>query len=287
MPNFVQFHHFGGEHEPSQGNDIGWNRGDHLRKFMEIQGSWVDKDARRDDDVKVWLWGEWEPELKLIQKFKHHGSGLPRYLWQPFWVRRRDYARCVNTDPMVFGGFYYSDCQQWINRGLRDLPKGSIIIFGSKFGGKWVIDTVFVVSDKEPYKINNYDASLSLRKNTRFCLPNGYEEVVLERTCGVLTDVKDRTLYIGATYDKPYDDMFSFFPCMPRPQDLSAGFCRPAIQLPEAYFDPNLQQGAGGAKAELPRGKVKELWLDVKQQVLSQGLCLGISASFPERREAR
>jgi hypothetical protein len=287
MPKFVQFHHFGGEHEPSQGDHIDWNTGEHLRKFLETPGSWLDRDGTRDNG-KIWLWGEWEPESEVIHRFQRYGGGFPRYLWRPYWSPRRNYGQCVNTDPMIFGGFYYADCQQWRNRGLRDLLDGSVIVFGSRLENEWVLDTVFVVSNKKTnYRIIDYDSILKLQNNPDICFPDGYKDIVLERGCGVIVDVRDRMLYTGATYDEPYDGMFSFFPCIPTPQESLSGFSRPALRLPPDYFDPGLRQGAGGANVELPRNKVKELWLDVKKQVLSRGLYLGISAPFPEKREAQ
>ena len=145
MPKFVQFHHNGGEHEPREEDLIHWNTGDDLRKFIETQGSWLDGDGTRKDGT-TWLWGEWEPESKVVHRFDHNAPGFPRYLWQPYWRPKRDYGQCANTDPIVFGGFYYSDCHQKNNRGLRDLLNGSVIVFGSLVNGEWGVDTVFVVS---------------------------------------------------------------------------------------------------------------------------------------------
>ncbi len=282
MPKFIQFAHPGGEHKPSSGNYINWNKGEHLRKFIETEGSWLDGAAQRRDGI-IWLWCEWEPESEIIHRFKRTNAQLPHNLWRPYWVPKDHYAGCVNTDPLVFGGFYYSDCRQSDNRGLRDLPAGSVIIFGSPVGGEWVVDTVFVVAKRASYDVIYYDR---LNKSD-IDLPDGYEQVVLARTCGVLTGERERTLYVGATYEEPFDGMFSFFPCQPKPDDVSAGFPRPAIHLPEIYFNPNLAMAAGGASAELPRSKVKELWLDVKRQILEQGLYLGISAPFPPKRDAQ
>ena len=57
-----------------------------------------------------------------------------------------------NTDPWVFGNsFLYSNCKQLTPRGnpsaLQGLSRGSLVLFGSSTGGRFVIDTVFVVAE--------------------------------------------------------------------------------------------------------------------------------------------
>ncbi len=282
MPKFVQFSHPGREHTPSAGKRINWNTGEHLRKFMETSGTWLDKDCNKNDG-EIWFWGEWEPESELIRTFEVGDPRLPRYLWRPYWVRKHDYGQSVNTDPLVLGGFYYSDCRQADNEGLRELLPGSVIIFGSRLEGEWVVDTVFVVAKRAPYDSIFYDR---VRDTLGIALPDGYEEVVLQRNCQPLGGERRRTLYLGATFDEQVDGMFSFVPCLPRPQDFSqaAGFRRPTIQLPVDYLDPDFWRAADGAKKELTRETVKGLWESIKKQIQSQGLCLGISMPFPRRQ---
>jgi hypothetical protein len=284
VPKFVQFSHPGGEHTPTEGRFVDWNTGEHLRKFMEVRGTWLDNDNKQHVD-EMWFWGEWEPESEVIHTFEGGDPRLPRYLWCPFWVRKHDYGLCVNTDPLVFGGFYYSDCRQADNEGLRELLPGSVIIFGSRLEGEWVVDAVFVVAKRAPYDRIFYDRVYETRD---LVIPEGYEEVVLQRNCRPYGGERRRTLYVGATFDNQVDGMFSFVPCLPKPQDLrqAVGFRRPAIQLPADYFDPDFWRGAIGANAELTKRTVKDLWQSVKEQVRSQGLCLGISMPFPDKREA-
>jgi len=228
----------------------------------------------------MYAWVEWEAESRVLRRFYPTDPRLPRYLWQPFWTPRLNYGNRVNSDPVVLGGFYYSDCRQAGNEGLRELPRGSVIVFGSPVEGEWVVDTVFVVSKRVPYDVIYYDRVYK----SGIDLPDGFEQGVLARSCGMIGGGRERTLYVGATYQEQVDGMFSFFPSKPKPQGNSVGFFRPAIQLPKSYFNPNLAMTAKGAKSELPRKTVKELWLDVKQQILEQGLCLGIGAPFPERQ---
>ena len=62
MAKVVQFAHPGGEHKPSDGpsgNYIDWNTGDHLRKFIETDGTWLDgSNIKRNG--KLWFWTEWK-----------------------------------------------------------------------------------------------------------------------------------------------------------------------------------------------------------------------------------
>ncbi len=282
MPRFVQFPHPGPEATPDNGDFIHWNTtANHRRKFMEARGRWVA--GEESGDGLIWFWGEWEPESKVIHKFNNAGEGLPNYLWQPHWIRPAIYQDHQNTDPCVFGGFYYAICRQ--NEGnpdLKELPIGSVIIFGSDLHGQWVLDTVFVVADKYEYNPLEYQDLLQ-HPGLRF--PNGYQNVVLEPGC-CGTPQLTLTLYIGATYENrcDFDGMFSFFPCKPKPNNNLWGFRRPKLDLPEKYFTRNLRQAASGAteKDELPEEVVKDLWTKVKDQVLQQKLNLGIEAEFPQ-----
>lgn len=290
MPRFVQLPHRGLEAKPDNGDFIHWNTtDDHRRKFMQANGSWLDAETVKNGSI--WLWGEWEPEFKVAHKFTVSGSGLPHYLWRPHWIPKPNYRGYgyQNTDPCVFGGFYYAICRQPDNEGLRELPKGSVIVFGSDLNHEWVVDTVFVVSKSHPYTLGNYQALLD---KPELEVPEGYREVVLEPGCCRLQDKPlEYMLYIGATYEnrKDFDGMFSFFPCQPQPRHLLSGFRRPAIKLPPKYFTPNLREAAKGAmeEDELEAGDVKALWLNVMNQVLDEkknrGVRLGISADFPER----
>lgn len=135
----VHFPHPGGEHVPP-GNDMGWNRGLHARKFLACPGTYIDDDGVAHDDELV-FWGEWEAPSRVVRRWTRR-PGLPTVVHEPYWtvpatdagVSRR------NTDPWVFGDtFLYSNCRQLTpNRrpsALQRLPVGSLILFGSTVGG--------------------------------------------------------------------------------------------------------------------------------------------------------
>ena len=103
-----------------------------------------------------------------------------------------------------------------------------------------------------------------------------------EETRSFVRQVRAARFYQGATHDSPMDGMFSFFPCLPAEQ--GSPFSRPHIELPTEYFNPNLPQGAKGCAIGIgPTAKptVRELWHSVAEQVLDQGLRLGVGAKSP------
>ena len=86
---FVQLLHPGKEHTLSSG--AGWNRGDHRRKYLRVNGHYL---------------GEWEAESEVIEEFGRQGQGKPQRVWHPYYEKKLGYAGLQNTDPFVFGGFY-------------------------------------------------------------------------------------------------------------------------------------------------------------------------------------
>ena len=150
---FVQFPHPGGEHSPDYDDWKEWNAtqkpngrdNPHARKFLEIGGAWLESDEVREG--KLWAWAEWEPESRVLRRFGLHRAGMPRFLWEPTLLPKQDNRGLHNTDPFIFGGFYYTDCKQQSFEGLRHLGRGSVIVFGSRKKPHWVVDTIFVVAD--------------------------------------------------------------------------------------------------------------------------------------------
>lgn len=302
---FVQFPHPGEEHHPSpDGRGKAWNwlknpptrrkpegsDNPHRRTFFQIEG------IRLTDSGEVrgplWAWGEWEAEARVVMPLHSQGRE-PTTLFEPYWTPKDSFENLHNTDPFIFGGFYYTDCKQGTSeslRGMLDLEIGSVIIFGSGFneGGKniWVLDTVLVVADYADHNSASYTETFHNR------VPDGYEQVVLGPTYGEHASRRHlpRRLYVGATHENPVNGMFSFFPCMAPGGDR--GFARPEIRrssvLTEDHFNPNLHQGMKGhsrGSGALPLDTVAKLWADIRDQVLAGGCQLGVRAEMPERRD--
>ena len=261
----------------------------HARSFFQANGVRLSDDGPATE--RLWAWGEWEAEAIVLRSL-NGGDGRPTNLFEPHWVRKDSFENLHNTDPFVFGGFYYTDCKQGTSpslQGMLELDVGSVIIFGSASGrGSWVLDTVFVVSDYIDHNVSNYQERLHNR------VPAGYDQVVLGPTYGEHSDRRDlpRRLYIGATFSEPLDGMFSFFPCS-APGD-STGFARPEIRLSPVltneYFNPKLARGMKGhgkSAAALPLAKVNALWNEVRDQVRANGCELGVWADVPQPRDGR
>jgi hypothetical protein len=247
---------------------------------MELEGAWLD--GAHSKQGAIWAWGEWEPEAEVIRSLNPITAEHPHFLWKPYWVRKQSYKECHNTDPFIFDGFYYTDCKQARSpalEGLRCLDAGSIIAFGSAKRPNWVLDAVLVVSEWIDHDEDTYRARLSGR------VPECYWDVTLAPTYEGAWRQR-RRLYIGATHEKQFEQMFSFFPCCPVGKDT--GFARPAIKLPSDYFNVGLLQGARGHRldsATLPITTLQGLWRSLTEQVLAQGLWLGIAAASPELRD--
>jgi hypothetical protein len=284
---FVQFLHPGGEHKPDRGVIKEWNKNTHRRKFLKRLGGYVADGKVQKADIL--LWGEWEPESRVERKIAAPIVQGPHYINEPYYVVPKSYRGLQNTDPFVFGEqFHYTFCYQ-SKPTLRHLSPGSIILFGSRNDHVFVLDTVFVVSDRwiDHTKVNH-------RKVLAGAISQEYEEVTIlpmyqepiaesknsSQACSPASSQQTWRLYFGASYDRPMLDMYSFFPCQPYEAE-SRGFARPSISLPNIV--DNLSQNF---KCTMPPSlhEMKSLWDKVAKQVKDQGLALGVYAEMPQRR---
>lgn len=280
---FVQFPHPGGQHYADRDGGKAWNPASrqHARKFLELDGEWL-LDGERGGGA-LWAWGEWEPESDLIHTFEPDDDRLPWCLWKPYFLAKNEFEGLHNTDPFIFDGFYYSNCKQGTSsslEGLKHLGPGSVIVFGSSKRGEWVVDTVLVIRDFIDYTFDDYESVLRDR------VPDAYWQVTLGPTfSSEWSRQQTFRLYRGATYDDPYEGMFSFFPCVPAIENRA--FPRPILDLPSEHFNPKLLQGAKGHAMTGPTleiGEVKALWSAICTQVEEQNSALGISAAAPPLR---
>jgi hypothetical protein len=268
-PMFVQFLHPGSEHRPT-GPLMEWNRGPHARKFLKASGLYVDKGAVRTGAFL--FWGEWEPQSRILETYQSEGRGGPHWLHDPYWDVPRHRRLLQNTDPLVFGEYFrYSNCRQGRNAKLRLLLPGSVILFGSRIGPAFVLDTVFVVgADGQDY---------SRGQSGLVACPDWIQAVVFEP----LRSSHERPtetfrLYRGRTYEEAPDGGFSFVPCRPYGAE-PAVFPRPAIHLDRHWLEPNLAMGAKATPAS--DAELRVLWEEVVEQVVAAGLSLGIRLAPP------
>lgn len=287
MPSFVQFIHPGGEHGQDSDGRKGWNVGDHRRKFMRVDGRYIERPGARPVADEVVFWGEWEPESE-VAAIANRAPGGPRWLHRPYYVRLDAYRGGAhllqNTDPFVFGDrFLYTLCRQWRGSSerptvLRDLPSGSLILFGSLRGGAFILDTVLVADAGVLHDSETWPSVLE----SHVC--DTYKAVTMQPTCewGAEKNVRLR-LYSGATPAKPIHGMFSFAPCLPA-LACASGFSRPPIRL-DGFVSPGLMTGFK-AHHNLPPEQLKHLWGEVVAQVTDHRLVLGTWFELPRRRDA-
>jgi hypothetical protein len=218
------------------------------------------------------FWGEWEAPSYVIKRWEEKDS-LPRFLHRPVWEHPTTEGTRQNTDPWVFGdSFRFSNCKQLTpkrNRSsLQYLAPGSIILFGSATGDEFVLDTLFVVRDCFRFSPGDPPESDEV---FRVCTV----ESLL--TSGTAND--PLTLYRGATYESPIDGMYSFVPCH-RANAECVRFPRPTIS-PGLYVNPKSKQSPRLVAVHSP-ADVKELWRNVRKQVLEAGCLLAIWFVTPQ-----
>ena len=279
---FIQFIHPGGEHKPDSGTIRTWNADPHLRKFVKSPGKYMTAIDGQAKDGDITFWVEWEPSSIAVKKYEAPVKEGPKYLFVP-WLEEfpADLANSQTTDPWVFGDkFYYSFCLQNTSKGptgLRYLAKGTVILFGSCIGQeKFVVDTVFVVADYVDYNDRNYEEKLKGVVPPEY-LPMAVYPVYKDPARG--DDEGDFRLYIGATYDKPYNGMFSYVPSQPYTEE-GKGFPRPAVAIPDIITN-NLSRGKRFNEQKSMEDTVR-LWNEATAQMLKQGAVLGVLAEMPE-----
>ena len=262
----------------------------HHRKYIRNLGQYLEQEEPKTAELD--FWGEWEPPSRVIRVQSPIPNG-PRIICEPYLDVPREFPRgeWLNTDPFVFGGsFLYTLCQQRRFKGtretsLRRLRVGSIVLFGSCIGESFCLDTLLVVQrsidhDRHHPPISGLDV-LSDHFLTATISPMYGRKISRDDLGKVIPLVKDNPrfrLYIGATFENQVDGMHSFFPCITSGSRPS-GFARPRIQLPGVISDRK-NQGYAIHQQDSPT-KLFALWQCVKDQVVGQGLMLGVATDLP------
>jgi len=271
---FVQFPHPGAEHRTALG-EMPWNVGRHRRKFLCSPGRYVDVDGQARAGNLV-FWGEWEPPSRVERRWRPEGR-LPRALHAPFWRRSVGDGLRQNTDPWVWGErMLYSNCKQTVGPELRAtsmqrLAPGSVICFGSTIAGAFCVDTVFVVASAEPWVADRSD---DLDASDAFKVCTGQSLVSSARGAQMRL-----TLYRSATFDDPVEGMFSFVPAR-LADGADARFARPVVRL-SGLINPANRQSTWGSTRPRPVDSVRDAWASMRDQILAQGLHLGVRIETP------
>lgn len=277
---FVQFPHPGPEGGPDR---VGWAKGrdDHFRKFLRAHGTYRTALNDADRDGEIAFWSEWEAasDCDVLEYPDGRPPHAPRFLHRPLPPSREQRPPGIpqNTDPFVFGErFLYTFCAQrrTVARRLHDLARGSVIVFGSVLSGRFVLDTLFVVSRAIPHTAESWDEALVNDVPQEFAL------TTMEPMYAWPGSRRQTfTLYIGATAADPVDGMFSFVPCKPVVRE---GFARPALDGISGINSGNAR--AVKFNRDIGEPEVEGLWLRVADRVLDHDLALGTSIELPSFR---
>ena len=298
MSVFVQFIHPGKEHTEKTGKI--WNKGEHRRKFLEVNGEYLDSLEGSVKQDTLYFWGEWEAKSD-VTKISGNKKDLPHFVFKPFYSIP---IGNVNTDPFVFGTqFYYCICKQGSYTSLRNLNKGDVILFGSCLRGNFVLDTVFVVKDWDEYKVSKipelrdkynqpfYDVSLipitkrpivpekMIIEKDSFCLPICLDDDT--DSCPTHA-VATYRIYKAVMYNERhnFNGIFSYSPCISKENKGEFGFERPIIKIPSIISD-NLKQGIKNTSV----ADSKMTWNLVTKIVLKANLSIMISNTLPSSKE--
>jgi len=268
----VQFMHPGAEQLVDGSGWTPWNRSQHKRKFMIAEGVAIDSDGNRNRG-KIRFWGEWEGPSRKVSSLTGDAT-LPHSLVEPVFPGYPAHTEGLqNTDPYVFGKqFLYTLCKQVNKNGrptfLTRLAPGTLVLFGSKLGGGFVLDTVFVIDE------NLTHHSLETWNNDGLGVSEVYKAVTLAPMYmdRYVKRESTYTLYRGVSETSSPEGPYSFFPCTAdSPNDV--GFPRPRLELP-GIVNHSLMMGQ--RRIAMSALEIKRVWHSVVQQVRAQNLSLGV-----------
>ena len=274
----VQFPHPGPEHNarPFLADGVfPWNSGDHRRKFLETDGSWQNE-LGAEQSGRLRFWGEFEAPTR-VRALGHKQGRLPRWVHEPQYPPVVQ-GRRQNTDPLVLGGFHYSNCKQHRLSGqhspsvMQRLEPGSVILFGSKIDHGFVVDTVFVVASRIEYgrdEVDDLDA------------PEHVKDLALRPLYGEPQCHLRFVLYTGATVAHPVNGRWSFVPALPV-ADQSARFARPRVELP-GLVNHALMMGLRSVATDDPA--LTKAWGTVLRTVHDAGLVAATHLQAPATTE--
>lgn len=270
----IQFPHPGGEHNARRFVDqvFPWNEGKHARKFLQVDGRWRGEGGTQDSGP-LRFWGEYEPP-STVRAIGPRQGHLPRWVHEPLYPAPRE-GRRQNIDPLVLGGFWYSNCKQHRRRDRHSpavtqrLEPGSIVLFGSKLDGAFVLDTLFVVADRREYVREDVED---------LPVPEHVKDMALRPLYGNPERDLRFVLYRGATVDDPVDGRWSFAPAQPVGQPLDR-FARPRLVLPDGILNEELPMGM--RPVAMPSVELTQTWEQVLAQVFAADLVAATHLDVP------
>jgi len=272
----------------------------HPGKEHNATASYISKKSKNSQRDNLYFWGEWEAPSKVLKNVNSANKNFPKNIFSPYYTPE---SGTVNTDPFVFGKeFYYFICKQGHYPSLRNIPDGSIILFGSNKNNIFVLDTLFVVKSCDEYDIREIE-TLKYKYNTTFfnvslkpvankleyvdkkeikkdscgsCLPSNNDD---EDDYKPTKNLHNYKIYRAVMYHEKenFDGMYSFVPCMAGSRGEN-GFERPRIVLPDVISNEQ-NQGIKNFKTD----NIKPFWENIKEQIFNnhQNLDLLVECYYP------
>lgn len=274
----------------------------HRRKFLQAEGEFVASDGQGVESSLLRFWGEWEPASEMCRLV----GDSPRCLHVPF-LKKDDQSKYTsemgaaphcggdnapkcngkakeskglqNTDPFVFADhFFYGACQQNSKKGnptnMQSLEKGSIILFGSRLKGKFVLDTVFVVEDEHEYSPG------SMATDLKGFAPDVYPYIMQ------MGGHDKWTCYKGASFQEPFHQMYSFVPCRKCDGSEEQGFDRPVLDDADFKGCCNKQILSDGQQTQnrkvtpVSDAEAQKIWEAVRNSIRRQGYLEGFNFKY-------
>lgn len=266
--------------------DVPWNTaGSHFRRLVNHPGQYVNQ-ANECHDGDLDFWTEWECETRA--------ASLPRSLpcGQPFAefehsVKYPSVPKphngvtcCENTDPCVFGmTFKYCFCRQ-SQVHLRNLARGSVILFGSRNNGIYFVDTIFVVgASAQPY---------TLATTNTIAASQAYHRASLGPLIGIRSTTA-YSFYRGATFAEPVNGMFSFTPARIHGRGNYHERCKvdlgalnricPIRTCSNGLF--NIDSCQRATVRVFDDSIARAVWTEIRRQVENNGFLLGTHFDWP------
>lgn len=247
----------------------------HSRRLVIHDGEFVNEKGNKEFG-KLAFWTEWEAETKATRMPNPSDSFSAKWRHTVVSPLKASKIGRQNTDPCVFGkSFKYCCCQQRPNGMMEKLAPGSLIVFGSHFKGKFVVDTVFVTSaDGDPYESG---ACKQLK------VSGDYRELTLKR----LGNGDKLKFYRGKTFQSE-SDPFSFVPAkLFRADDATCGkrfildvsAINALLTGNTRQFSPTLTQKFKVIQAE--RQTVFAVWSEILRQVRENGFVPAVHFDWP------
>ena len=277
----------GGCHDGQE--DVEWVS-NHYRRLVVHKGEYIDKNGNLISG-NLAFWTEWEACTIASCMPRTNDPTGARWFHNVVSPLGKSGAKRINTDPCVFGStFKYCCCLQHREneRGkdgimLRNLPKGSVIMFGSKFlnPNAFILDTIFVVgSIRIPY-FEGDKPSIQVSDE--------YRELALRR---FFNNERPNTFYRGVSYQDTHGTSpFSFVPARRFLQTnpscgkrfvLDLAKINKALKETSERFEPNSKQTQGFHSIIVSAVTAEAVWREIVRQVQAAGFVLGVHFDWPK-----